>query len=46
MRILFHTTLLGLGALSSLLAADTYTWGNVRLDGGGFVSSVIASPAQ
>jgi hypothetical protein len=37
---------LGLGALTSFPAADSYSWGNVRLDGGGFVSSVLASRSQ
>lgn len=26
-----------------VMAADTYSWGNVRMDGGGFVSAVIPS---
>jgi xyloglucan-specific exo-beta-1,4-glucanase len=30
----------------SLFAQEPYSWGNVRMDGGGFVSAVIAHPNQ
>jgi xyloglucan-specific exo-beta-1,4-glucanase len=30
----------------SIYANSSYSWGNVRMDGGGFVSAVIASPHQ
>lgn len=36
----------GLAALTTLASADTYTWGNVRFDGGGFVSAVLPSRIQ
>lgn len=41
-----YSALFGLCALTSLNAADSYTFGNVRLDGGGFVSAVVASRSQ
>ena len=36
--------LVGILAVIPAMAIDTYSWGNVRLEGGGFVSAVIASP--
>src|SRR5574344_1057266 len=30
----------------SLFAQEPYSWGNVRMDGGGFVSAVISHPNQ
>ncbi len=30
----------------SLFAQEPYSWGNVRMDGGGFVSAVIAHPKE
>ena len=35
-----------LTAIVSLFAAESYFWGNVRMDGGGFVSAVIAHPKE
>ncbi len=34
----------GICAVIPAMALDAYSWGNVRLEGGGFVSAVIASP--
>ena len=39
-------TLIGLGALVTSANAEKYDWGNVRFDGGGFVSAVIFHPKQ
>lgn len=46
MRLLkiFTPIVLGLGLNS--FAAENYTWGNVRFDGGGFVSAVIFHPKE
>lgn len=33
-------------AATSTFAADTYTWGNVTLEGGGFISGIIPSKTQ
>ena len=35
---------LGLGLCSQASAVEDYVWGNVRFDGGGFVSAVIFHP--
>lgn len=35
-----------LTAFASLFAAESYFWGNARMDGGGFVSAVIAHPKE
>ena len=35
-----------LTAIVSLFAAESYFWGNVRMDGGGFVSAVLAHPKE
>lgn len=41
--------MIGIASLISLAAtanAESYDWGNVRFDGGGFVSAIMPSPAQ
>lgn len=38
----FAPIVLGLGM--NAVASENYTWGNVRFDGGGFVSAVIFHP--
>lgn len=44
MRLLKIFTLIVLGRGLNSFAAENYTWGNVRFDGGGFVSAVIFHP--
>ena len=38
------TVALGVGMLATAANAEKYNWGNVRFDGGGFVSAVIFHP--
>ena len=38
------TVALGMGMLATAANAEKYNWGNVRFDGGGFVSAVIFHP--
>ncbi len=35
-----------LAALAGLASAESYEWGNVRFDGGGFMSAILPSPYQ
>lgn len=37
--------LLAIASFSTIVNAENYNWGNVRFDGGGFVSAVLPSPA-
>ena len=43
-KMKFLTVALGMGMLATAANAEKYTWGNVRFDGGGFVSAVIFHP--
>ena len=46
-KISFKTSLIGIAALTALAttaSAEKYEWGNVRFDGGGFVSAVMFHP--
>ncbi len=46
-KISFRTSLIGIAALTALAttaSAEKYEWGNVRFDGGGFVSAIMPSP--
>ena len=36
----------GLSLFSGVASAEPYTWGNVRFDGGGFVSAIVTSRIQ
>lgn len=36
----------GISLGSATVSAEPYTWGNVRFDGGGFVSAIVTSRAQ
>lgn len=47
-RMFGKITMVGIAALtvlSGLSFAENYNWGNVRFDGGGFVSAILPSPA-
>lgn len=46
MRFLKGFLVLGSGLWASAFAAETYDWGNVRFDGGGFVSAVLPSTTE
>ena len=41
---IFTSVVFGFGV--SAFAAESYDWGNVRFDGGGFVSAVIFHPTE
>ena len=43
-KIKVLTVALGVGMLATAANAEKYNWGNVRFDGGGFVSAVIFHP--
>ncbi len=45
-KFLTMASIFGLGVLVSTANAEKYNWGNVRFDGGGFVSAVIFHPKQ
>lgn len=40
------TLVVGLSVGAAQVAAEAYTWGNVRFDGGGFVSAIVTSRIQ
>jgi len=46
MRTFLKASSLVLASLSITSAADRYTWGNVAMEGGGFVSAIVPSHTQ
>lgn len=43
-KVFKFASLVGLAALATTASAENYEWGNVRFDGGGFVSAIIFHP--